>query len=108
MNALSSTLKRRYLVMVTVGLHVGNMFANREASPIEATETVHVMSLGIRITRPGFDPPDVGAVLSLRSISRYPDIFVFIVLRNKHKTVKRKIQITNRHTYRKTHYRQTL
>ena len=54
MNALSLTLKWRDLV--AIGLHVGNMFVNREASPIEAVETAHVMSLGKGITRPGFDP----------------------------------------------------
>ena len=37
MNALSLTLKWRELV--AMGLHVGNMFVNREASPIEAAET---------------------------------------------------------------------
>ena len=34
MNDLSSTLKWRDLV--AMGLHVGNMFVNMEASPIEA------------------------------------------------------------------------
>ena len=55
MNALSLTLKWRDLVVM--GLYVGNMFVNREASPIEATETAHGMSLGKGITRPGFGPP---------------------------------------------------
>ena len=55
MNALSLTLKWRDLV--AIGLHVGNMFVNRETSPIEAAETAHVMSLGKGITRPGFPPP---------------------------------------------------
>ena len=54
MNALSLTLKWRDLV--AIGLHVCNMFVNREASPIEAAETAHVMSLGKGITRPGFCP----------------------------------------------------
>ena len=54
MNALSLTLKWRDLV--AMGLHIGNMFVNREASPIEAAETAHVMSLGKGITRPGFPP----------------------------------------------------
>ena len=49
MTALSLTLKWRDLVVM--GLHVSNMFVNREASPIEATET-----LGKGITRPGFGP----------------------------------------------------
>ena len=43
MNALSSTLKWRDLV--AMGLHVCNMFVNREASLIEAAETAHVMPL---------------------------------------------------------------
>ena len=51
MNALSSTLKWRDLV--AMGILVGNMFVNREASPIEAAETAHGMSLGKGITRPG-------------------------------------------------------
>ena len=60
MNALSLTLKRRDLV--AMGLHVGNMFVKREASPIEVTETAHVMSLGKGITRPPGRTSDVGAV----------------------------------------------
>ena len=55
MNALSLTLK--WPDLVAMGLHVGNMFVNREASPIEAAETAHVMSLGKGIARPGFTPP---------------------------------------------------
>ena len=55
MNALSLTLK--WSDLVAMGLHVGNMFVNREASHIEAAETAHVMSLGKGITRPGFGPP---------------------------------------------------
>ena len=43
MTALSSTLKWRDLV--AMGLHVGNIFLNREASPIEVVETAHVISL---------------------------------------------------------------
>ena len=50
MYALSSLLTWRDLV--AMGLHVGSMFVNREASHIEATETAHVMSLGKGITRP--------------------------------------------------------
>ena len=41
MNALSLTLKWRDLV--AIGLHVGNMFVNREASLIEAAETAHML-----------------------------------------------------------------
>ena len=48
MNSLSSTLK--WCDLVVMGLHVGNMFVNREASSIEAAETAHVMSLGKGIT----------------------------------------------------------
>ena len=55
MNALSLTLKWRDLVVM--GLHVGNMFVNREVSPIEASQTAHVMSLGKGIYRPVFPPP---------------------------------------------------
>ena len=54
MNSLSLTLKWRDLA--AMGLHVGNMFVNREALHIEAAETAHVMSLGKGITRPGFAP----------------------------------------------------
>ena len=54
MNTLSSKLKWRDLV--AMGLYVGNMLVNMEASPIEATETAHVMSLVKGITRPGFGP----------------------------------------------------
>ena len=58
MKVLSSTLK--WCDLVAMGLHVDNMFVNREASPIEAAETPHVMSLGKVITRPGFGwPPQV-------------------------------------------------
>ena len=39
-----------------MGLHVGNLFANMEASPIETAETAHVMLLGKGITRLGLDP----------------------------------------------------
>ena len=55
MNALSLALK--WCDLVSMGLHVDNMFVNREASPIGAAETAHVLSLGREITRPGFDPP---------------------------------------------------
>ena len=53
--ALSLTLKWRDLV--TMNLHIGNMFVNREALHMEAAETAHVMSLEKGITRPGFGPP---------------------------------------------------
>ena len=55
MNGLSLTLKWRDLV--AIGLHVGNMFVNREALPIDAAETAYVMFLGKGITRPCFVPP---------------------------------------------------
>ena len=54
MNALSSTLK--WSDLVAMSLHVGNMLVNREASPIEATESANVMSLGKGSTSPGFAP----------------------------------------------------
>ena len=54
MNALSLT--RKWRDILAIGLHVGNLFVNREASRIEAEETAHVMSLGKGITRPGFPP----------------------------------------------------
>ena len=57
MNALSLTLKWRDLV--AMGLHVGNMFVNREASPIEAAETAHVMSLGKESLDKALAPPQV-------------------------------------------------
>ena len=38
--------------LVAMGILVGNMFVNMEASPIEAAETAHGMSLGKDITRP--------------------------------------------------------
>ena len=55
MDALSSTLK--WSALIAMGLHIGNMFVNREASPIEVAETAHVMPLGTGITRPGFGSP---------------------------------------------------
>ena len=51
--------------LVAMGLHVGNMFVNKEASPIEASETTHVMSLGKGMTRPGFGPQVEHQVLVL-------------------------------------------
>ena len=54
MIALALILKWRELVAMC--LHVGNMLVNREASPIEAAETAHVMSPGKGITRTGFPP----------------------------------------------------
>ena len=56
MNALSSTLK--WCDLVAIGLHVVNMYINREASPIEVAETAHVISRRKGITRPG-SPPHV-------------------------------------------------
>ena len=43
-----------------MGQHVGNMFVNREASPIEAAETVHTTLLDQTLA-PGATS-DVGAV----------------------------------------------
>ena len=37
-----------------MGLHVCNIFVNREASSIEAVETANGMSVGKGITIPGF------------------------------------------------------
>ena len=71
MNALSSTLKWRDIV--AMGLHVGNMFVNREAYPIETTETAHVMSLGNGITKQGFGPQVElqMLVLFLKTMAKY-------------------------------------
>ena len=55
MNALSLTLKWRDLVAMS--LHVGNMFVNREASPIEVAEAAHVMSLGKGSLDQALPPP---------------------------------------------------